>query len=84
MIRRYESPDGAPEGEPLLSTSDVALLCGVSEAELRAESARQRAAGGGDAFRMPAAWIQRGREICARLGTDDLGEALRLLRTQRN
>ncbi|MFC4535689.1 hypothetical protein [Sphaerisporangium dianthi] len=63
------------DGEPCISTAGMALLMGVPVEELRAEQARQRAAGvPADRFQMPHAWIKQGRrirkEVSAALGRE--------------
>ena len=66
--------------EGLLSTRQVALLCGVTEQEFRAEYQRQRAADPTrTAMTIPKRWIRQGKELAARLGVDSVEEALRIL-----
>jgi hypothetical protein len=64
------------DGEPVLSRLGMALLCGVTEAELSAEYERQ---GRPEALRMPQEWIRKGKAISARIGTDNMAEALAVL-----
>lgn len=75
------------DGEPFVSSELLALLCGITVDEVRAETARQREAAnaaGTDRmnFRLPKAWRRGAKEVQARLGTDDLGAALAKLREE--
>jgi homoserine acetyltransferase len=62
--------------EGLLSTRQVALLCGVTEQEFRAEYQRQRAADPTrGAMTIPKQWIRQGQELAARLEDSDTASA---------
>lgn len=69
-------------GEPMISAKGMAYLCGVTEDEVRGEARRQGAGPEGQ-FRMPKAWLRQGKENAARLGTDNMAEALYLLAKER-
>lgn len=70
------------DGEPMLSAKAMAYLCGVTEDEIRGEAKRQNAGRFGQ-FKMPQAWLRQGKEIAARLGSDNMAEALSLLARER-
>jgi hypothetical protein len=75
------------DGQPYIGAELLALLCGITVDEVRAETARQReAADKVDAdrmtFRLPKEWRRGAKEVQARLGTDDLGQALAMLRAE--
>jgi hypothetical protein len=70
------------DGEPMISAKGMAYLCGVTEDEIHAEAKRQNAGRFGQ-FKMPQAWLRQGKEIAARLGTDNMAYALYLLAAER-
>lgn len=70
------------DGEPMLTAKAMAYLCGVTEDEVRGEAKRQNAGRFGQ-FKMPQAWLRQGKEIAARIGSDNMAEALYLVTLER-
>lgn len=64
------------QGEPMVSSRELALLLGVSEAELKAHAATA----GTGATKLPAEWVARGRQRSRiyhqATGRDDMVSAL--------
>lgn len=69
-------------GEPVLSAKATAYLFGVTEAEVR-EHGLQASQSPMGAVPWPKVWIRQGKENAARLGTDNMAEALTLLALER-
>ena len=70
-------------GNELLSLEQMAVIVGVSEADIHAEFKRQHEAAGMPlgqfTIRMPGEWMRRGRARMEAAGTTDFAEALVIL-----
>lgn len=75
-------PDLAQEinGELSVTRKGFAYLCGITEEEAQAEWERQ---GKTANFKPPKHWIRQGRENAARIGLDNMMEALLALAAER-
>lgn len=83
FVRRTRPTQPDPFDEGLLSTRQMSLLMGVTEAEFRSEFDRQQAANPGiESMQIPKQWIRQGKGICARLGVDSVESALRMLEAE--
>lgn len=73
------------DGTTYYSADVLALLCGITVEEVRAETQRQAHGREGQAqMRLPAAWLRGAQANQRRLRTDDLPTLLTLLRFERD
>lgn len=73
----YDGVKVDANGELVLSTEMMAILCGLSPEEGRAEFERQAAeTGRRDRFTIPQAWKRGAKEVQAKYGTNDFTEII--------